>query len=121
MSRVIRATEMKRSGESAGVATPSLGADESIVCHVRSAPNWRGKPHSHDREEIIVALVGSGMVTLDGQTIPFAAGDAIIIGAGTLHELEAGQDGMECITVEPVGIRFFDPDGREHPTPELML
>jgi quercetin dioxygenase-like cupin family protein len=120
MSHVIRAADMNRAGDSLGVTTPTLGAKESIVCWVKSPAGWSGKPHSHDREEIIVALAGSGVVTLDGAPHDFAAGDAIVIGAGTVHGMEAGPDGMECITVEPVGIRFFDPEGNEHPTPPLM-
>jgi quercetin dioxygenase-like cupin family protein len=120
MSHVIRAATMNRADDSLGVATPTLGASESIVCSVKSPAGWRGKPHSHDREEIIVVLAGSGVVTLDGAPHDFTAGDAIVISAGTVHGMQAGADGMECITVEPVGIRFFDPDGNEHAIPPLM-
>jgi quercetin dioxygenase-like cupin family protein len=125
VSPVIRAADVNREerGEfvAAGIATPSLGAQESIVCWVKSPPGWSGRAHSHDREEIVVIVQGNGAAFLNDDRIEVSAGDVVVVPAGTLHSFEAGPDGLESMTVEPAGIRFFDPDGHERPMPSLML
>src|SRR5439155_15729407 len=107
-------------GTNAGLATSSLGATELIVCAVRAEPGRTGVPHKHDREEIVVVIDGSGTATLDGEDHEIAAGDTVIIPAGVVHAFTSGSDGYFCITCEPAGIRFFDPDGNEADVPWLM-
>jgi quercetin dioxygenase-like cupin family protein len=97
----------------AGLATPSLGAAELIVCSLDAELGWRGAPHTHDREEVVVVTGGAGTAELDGVVHEIEAGDTVIVAAGVVHSFAAGAGGMQCITCEPAGIRTFDPDGNE--------
>jgi hypothetical protein len=36
-----------------------------------------------------------------------------------LHTLNA-TEALDCLTIEPVGFRFFDSDGAEYPMPDTM-
>ncbi len=122
---LIRADEVLKASaeglEALGMATPSLGAYETTVCRARFAPSHKGTSHSHDREEIIVVLAGSATADLDGELIEIRDGDTLIVPTGVLHDFHAGVEGFDCLTIEPVGIRFFGPDGVERDPPEVML
>ncbi len=127
MSPVIRAIQAQRNDRpgvsAAGIATPDLGAQENVVCWVevtQAQGEKRGRPHSHDREEIILFVRGGAVVVLDGERTEVGAGDVVVIPPGTLHTFEAGPGGYECYTIEPRGIRFFDVDGNEYEQPEIM-
>src|SRR6185312_12081683 len=69
---VVRAADARREDgadtKRAGLATPSLGAAELIVCSLDAALGWHGAPHSHDREEVVVVTGGTGTAMLDGVT-----------------------------------------------------
>lgn len=114
---VVRAADARREdgadSKRAGLATPSLGSSELIVCSLDAELGWHGTPHSHDREEVVVVTGGTGTVSLDGVTTAIEAGDTVIVPAGVVHAFAAGADGLQCITCEPAGIRTFDPDGNE--------
>jgi len=73
---VIRAADARRRGSNAGLATPSLGATELVVCSVRAEAGQSGVAHKDDREEIVVVIEGSGTATLDGEEHEIAAGDS---------------------------------------------
>jgi mannose-6-phosphate isomerase-like protein (cupin superfamily) len=47
-----------------------------------------GRPHSHDREEIIVFVRGSAVAVLEGERTEVGAGDVVVIPPGTLHTFE---------------------------------
>jgi quercetin dioxygenase-like cupin family protein len=121
---VIRAAEARRAAgpgtKRAGLATPSLGAAELVVCSVDAELGWQGAPHKHDREEVVLVTGGSGTVTLDDETYEVAAGDTVIVPPGVVHSFAAGSGGIECITCEPAGIRIFDPEGNEKEVPWTM-
>lgn len=114
---VVRAADARRADDAttkrAGLATPSLGSSELIVCSLEAGLGWHGAPHSHDREEVVAVTGGTGTVSLDGVTTAIEAGDTVIVPAGVIHAFAAGAGGFQCITCEPAGIRTFDPDGNE--------
>jgi quercetin dioxygenase-like cupin family protein len=114
---VVRAADARREDgagtKRAGLATPSLGSAELIVCSLDADFGWHGAPHSHDREEVVVVTGGTGTAWLDGVTYAVEAGDTVIVAAGVVHSFAAGARGLQCITCEPAGIRTFDPDGNE--------
>jgi quercetin dioxygenase-like cupin family protein len=120
--RAADARRRERPGASgAGLATPSLGAAELIVCSASFEPGFGGGAgHKHDREEVVVIVAGSGVATLDGEDVPFDAGDTVIVPPGVMHSFAAGDDGFECITCEPAGIRFFDAHDNEMESPWTM-
>lgn len=124
MSPIVRVAEAQRSeteGFTAyGIATPQLGSREHVVCRAVSAAGRRGRLHSHDREEIVVVLCGEGIAFVGDDEASVYEGDVIIVPAGELHAFAAVTDSFEVLTVEPVGIRFFDEDGAEYEAPAVM-
>ena len=87
-----------------GLAAPSRGARETCVWRLALAPNTPGTPHSVDREEIFVVLAGRAAVTLGGETIELAPGDALIVPAKETFSLaNPGTEAFEAIAVLPVG------------------
>jgi len=60
------------------------------------------------------------VATLGYEQIDIAEGDVVVVPAGTLHAVTASAEPIECLTIEPCGIRFFDQDGMEYPAPDVM-
>jgi quercetin dioxygenase-like cupin family protein len=103
---------------SAAVATASLGASEVSVIRQRQQPGGFNPSHTHDREEVLVLLGGALDVTANGETSTLAAGDAVVIPAGTPHQLRnAGDAAAEWLLVAPAGYRFYRESG-EDATPD---
>jgi len=106
------------------LATPSNGAAELIVARVAKAPGQPGSIHSHDHEEVVVALIGTATAVLDRQETEkteLSAGDVLIIPAGQLHQVSAsGDQGFECIIAKPAGTHFYDASGQVMSTPSWM-
>lgn len=101
----------------AAIASPSRGAGEVSVIRQRQQPGGFNPPHSHDREEVMVVLSGSVTIALAEETVALASGDAMIVPAGTSHQVEnSGDRPAEWLLVAPAGIRFFHATGDEaHP------
>lgn len=100
--------------------TPLAGGHESLVIHTRKEPGASTLAHSHDREEIVVVLAGSGRFTVGSETASVKSGDTIVIPAGEIHQLTVGDEAVEALLVKPRGIGFFFPDGSVMPTPDWM-
>ncbi len=87
-----------------GLTSPQRGARENSVWRFRVQPGAPGHPHRVTREETFVALKGSALVAVDGETHMLAAGDAIAIPAGArLQMSNPGTVPFEGIAVLPVG------------------
>lgn len=94
----------------AGVATPASGA--------RQVEMWRGRmdagsatpPHSHDTEEIVHFLAGSGRATVDGREVRYEPGDTLILPPGQVHQIVAETD-SEFVSAMPIGGTVKLPDG----------
>ncbi len=87
-----------------GLAAPSRGATESAVWFVELAPGTAGSVHRLTREEVIVALAGEAVATVDGRRFTLAAGDALTVPAHTDFALATGAAaGFRGIAVLPVG------------------
>lgn len=94
----------------AGVATPASGA--------RQVEMWRGRmdagsatpPHSHDTEEIVHFLAGSGRATVDGREVRYEPGDTLILPPGQVHQIVAETD-SEFVSAMPIGGTIQLPDG----------
>lgn len=100
------------------VATASRGATEVSVIRQRQVPGGANPAHTHDREEVVVVLDGSVNVTIDGIANAIAAGDAAIVPAGRLHQIEnSGDQSAEWLLIAPAGVRFFHADGQEATPP----
>jgi mannose-6-phosphate isomerase-like protein (cupin superfamily) len=87
-----------------GLAAPSRGSTDSAVWIVELAPGTPGSPHQLTREEVIVALEGRAVATVDGQQFELTPGDALTIQARTDFAL-ANPFGstFRAVAVLPVG------------------
>ncbi|WP_331765944.1 cupin domain-containing protein [Embleya sp. NBC_00896] len=87
-----------------GFAAPSRGAKETCVWRTRLQPGAAPAEHSFSNEEVLVAVAGAAVASLDGVEHHIAAGDAVIVPAGTLFSL-ANPHGepFEAIVALPVG------------------
>jgi mannose-6-phosphate isomerase-like protein (cupin superfamily) len=91
-----------------GLASPSRGAKETCVWKTRVQPGAGGAPHSFDHEEVLVAVTGAAVASLDGVEHPVAAGDAIVVPAGATFSLANPHDEpFEAVVALPVGALAF--------------
>ena len=98
----------------APVATPSRGAAEVSVIRQRQQPGGFNPPHTHDREEVLVLLIGRLEVTIDSESHTLDAGDAIVIQPAVAHQLRTvGDEPAEWLLAAPAGYRFYHASGEE--------
>jgi quercetin dioxygenase-like cupin family protein len=76
-------------------------------------PGTTTQRHYHRlAEEIYLIVAGSARVEVDGESAAVAPGDAILIPAGSWHELVAGPDGVRllctCVPAYSADDTFFD-------------
>ena len=89
-----------------GLASPQRGARETSVWRLAIAAGTAGTPHTVDREEIFVVVAGRALATVGADTTELAAGDALIVPAGTPFALaNPFGDPFEAIAALPVGGR----------------
>lgn len=102
-----------------GLATPSRGASEVMVWRTRVAPGGGPPVHTHDHEEVVVIISGTGSFREeDGSEHAFGPGDTLFAPAGVLHELRADEGvAVEWIACMPSGTKTFAEDGSELSTP----
>jgi quercetin dioxygenase-like cupin family protein len=76
-------------------------ASEDLNATLLAWPAGAGTPeHVNDeRDVLLVALAGSGTLTLDGEEVPIALGSAAMIEKGRRRRIEAGPDGIRYLTV----------------------
>ena len=92
-----------------GLAAPRRGSRENAVWRVRLTSTEPGAVHSLDHEEVLVALGGRAVATLDGADHEVAAGDCLIVASGLPFALRCAEpsDGaapaFEAIAVLPAG------------------
>jgi quercetin dioxygenase-like cupin family protein len=119
---VMRGRELEGSGTkgnfAGGLATPSRGATEVSVIRQRQGPGAANPPHSHDREEVMVVLSGTVRVTAEKEGAELSAGDALIVPANVVHQIETiGETEAEWLLAAPAGVRFLFAHGREASPP----
>jgi quercetin dioxygenase-like cupin family protein len=102
-----------------GLATPSRGAAEVAVWRGVTEAGATTPPHTHDHEEVLVVLAGSGSASMDGEQIEVSLGDVLIVPSNKLHQLFGPPHGepLDAIAVMPIGTRTFLPDGEELQAP----
>jgi mannose-6-phosphate isomerase-like protein (cupin superfamily) len=86
-----------------GYASPSRGATELSLWRVSLAADESSPPHMLSREEVFLALAGSAVATIDGETFPLAQDDCLVVPAGVPFVLEAGAHGLDAVCAMTVG------------------
>jgi quercetin dioxygenase-like cupin family protein len=86
-----------------------MGSPDELMARLRSeatgcyswsnGPKDRYGPHSHGYEKVLYCVEGSITFVLDGEDrrIELAAGDRMVLPAGTVHSAEVGDGGCTCI------------------------
>jgi quercetin dioxygenase-like cupin family protein len=87
------------------IASPSLGSSEMAMWRARVQPG-EGVLHHMTREEIILAVRGSGVVRIGDEAHELSPGDAFAVPAFTDFRLECSSAApFEAVVVLPVGGR----------------
>ena len=94
----------------AGVATPASGAQQIEMWRGRMDANSATPPHSHDTEEVVLFLKGSGRATVAGSEVRYQAGDTLILPAAQVHQIFAETE-SEFVSAMPIGGTVALPDG----------
>ena len=101
-----------------GLATPSRGAAEVSIIRQRQQPGGANPAHTHDREEVMVLLVGTVTVNVAGEPHTLGPGDTVIVPPETSHQVQnVGAEAAERLLVAPAGVRFFHATGEEGSPP----
>lgn len=72
-----------------GLATPTRGASQTEMWIGRMDAGSATPPHSHDTEEIVHILAGSGRATVGDREARYEAGDTLILPPGIVHQIFA--------------------------------
>jgi len=97
---------------------PRLGARDTSVWRVELAPRAQPTLHEVTREEVFVILAGRARVTLAGVQSEAAAGDAVLVPAGTPFTIEcAGDAPLSALCCLPVGGQARLPGGEPFTPP----
>jgi mannose-6-phosphate isomerase-like protein (cupin superfamily) len=71
------------------------------------APRDHDAQQPHARDEVYVAIRGTGVLTCSGERLPFAAGDALFVPAGVVHRFEDFSDDLA------LWVMFYGREGGE--------
>ena len=87
-----------------GHAAPSRGSTDSAVWIVELAPGTPGNPHQLTREEVIVAVDGRAVGTVNGREFALTAGDSLTVPPLTDFALaNPFESTFRAVAVLPVG------------------
>jgi len=97
-----------------GLATPSRGSTEIMLWNHRAEAGGASPPHSHDHDQVIYVLSGSGRVLVGDTEFEVVAGDVIVAPARIQHQVYAAPDQpLDTIAAMQASLKTFDPDGSE--------
>lgn len=94
----------------AGVATPTSGAKQVEMWHGRMDANSATPPHSHNTEEVVLFLKGSGRATVAEREIRYQGGDTLILPPEQVHQIFAETE-SEFVSAAPIDGTVKLPDG----------
>lgn len=82
--------------------TAGDGAERLYLGEQWLAPGDEVRLHTHEVEEILVFLTGTGEVTLGGRVVPIGAGVSVHIQPGEVHGFtNTGQDELRLLVIFP--------------------
>src|SRR5689334_9355885 len=81
---------------------PPHTQDRFAFLHARNEPGWHSELNRHPRQsKLFFVLEGSYDCYGDGRWLTVAAGDTLLVPAGTTHGFRAGADGGRVLVVYP--------------------
>ena len=90
------------------------GLDALSVWKQTMAPGSATPPHRHDCDEVVVVLAGAGTLTIDGEALPFRAGDTLVLPAERDHQIvnTGTEDVVTVATFAASPVATSLPDGQ---------
>jgi mannose-6-phosphate isomerase-like protein (cupin superfamily) len=102
----------------AGLAAPSQGSRELSTWRVEMQPDKLSPAHTIDREQVWMPIAGTFAFTIDGSPVEAAAGQALIVPAGSLRQFQATGGTAQALVCMRAGGVAGIPDGdRTQPLP----
>jgi quercetin dioxygenase-like cupin family protein len=96
------------------LAAPSRGSEESALFRIDLPPGGALPAHRHDHFDVFTMTAGHGVFHLDDAEHPMTVGDSAIVPIGSLHWLEAGEEGASILVTMVAGTKLIrDADGVE--------
>ena len=92
------------------LAAPSRGAHEAALFRIELPPGGGLPPHHHDHLDVFAMEAGSGTFHIDGETFELASGDSVVVPAGAVHFLEAGDAGASIVVTMLAGTKLIRAD-----------
>jgi mannose-6-phosphate isomerase-like protein (cupin superfamily) len=80
----------------------ALGTTAFGLNEIRMPPGFAGPAHDEQEthhDEVYVVLEGSGIATIDGEQVPIAAGDYLLVAPASTRELRAGEAGLRFLAI----------------------
>ena len=88
-------------GDTRNVIGPEDGARQITFNYARFDPGVAFTQHVHEEsEDLIIVLEGDGVIRLDDEEFPIAAGDIVHVSAGEFHGTVAGPRGMTAVSCQ---------------------
>lgn len=79
-------------------ASPTLGGSAQALWRVEMGPGAIGPVHVMDGEQIWTVLDGAATVTVDGEVLAAAVGDAVVLAPGRTRQIAADPaDGLTAL------------------------
>jgi mannose-6-phosphate isomerase-like protein (cupin superfamily) len=93
-------------------AAPTRGSRELCAWRIEIPAGTQGVPHHVSREEVLCILSGTARATLDGQCEEAAAGDVILVPAGSRFGIDSlGDEPVTAWVTTSVGFAGVLADG----------
>lgn len=123
---VIRDAEARRSETPGGVmttfASPAQGGASRSLWQVEARPGAVGPVHDFDSEQVWTWVAGAATVELGGERHTVAAGDTVVMPAGTVRRVLADPaTGYTAVVTAPAGARALGPDGADLGVPPWIV
>jgi len=90
---------------------PSRGSAQLCAWQLKVPAGLRGVAHQPTREEVLLLLEGELTVTLDGIAAVLAAGDVVLVPAGSELRLDGGTAGATAWVTTTPGLEAVMADG----------
>lgn len=91
--------------------SPSRGSEQLCAWQLTVAADTRGVSHRPTREEVLLVLSGSLLVTLDATTTTLHPGDVALVPAGSELRVDAGPEGATAWVTSTPGLEAITADG----------
>lgn len=92
------------------LAAPSRGAREAALFRIDVPAAGGLPPHHHDHLDVFAVESGTGTVHIDDDSFDLVAGDSVVVPAGAVHHLEAGDDGVTIVVTMLAGTKLVRAD-----------